>query len=238
MKIIFENELIRVESTGRDYDFIATVENKTDKNIRLRYNPMDFDVIYDTIDIEPNDWVGLLADKEGYDLVRKFELGQVDVEVLEKEREDKRETTDIDITSLLDILVILLFFMLKSYNASDLTVDVVENLSLPNSNATQLGHNAIIVQVNKNGTIFVDNTELKGANFDGDKIAILHQHLKSKIDNESKVLESNRAPSSTTPRPINILLDQNHPSELMQKVMHTVALAGHDQIKLIVTGQN
>ena len=89
MKTIFENEFIRVESTGRDYDFIATVENKTDKNIRLRYNPMDFDVIYDTIDVEPNDWVGLLADKEGRDLVRKFELGQVGVEVLEKERENK-----------------------------------------------------------------------------------------------------------------------------------------------------
>ena len=83
MKTIFENELIRVESTGRGYDFIATIENKTDKNIRLRYNPMDFDVIYDTIDIEPNDWVGLLADKEGRDLVRTFELGQVDVEILD-----------------------------------------------------------------------------------------------------------------------------------------------------------
>ena len=89
MKTIFENEFIRVESTEKDYDFIATIENKTDKNIRLRYNPMDFDVIYDTIDVEPNDWVGLLADKEGRDLVRKFELGQVGVEVLEKERENK-----------------------------------------------------------------------------------------------------------------------------------------------------
>lgn len=83
MKTIFENEFIRVESTGKDYDFIATVENKTDKNIRLRYNPMDFDVIYDTIDIEPNDWIGLLADEEGRGWVRTFELGQVEVEVLD-----------------------------------------------------------------------------------------------------------------------------------------------------------
>lgn len=83
MKTIFENEFIRVESTGQNYDFIATIENKTDKNIRIRYKPMDFTVIYDTIDIEPNDWIGLLADKEGYDLVRTFELGQVEVEVLD-----------------------------------------------------------------------------------------------------------------------------------------------------------
>ena len=83
MKTIFENEFIRVESTGKDYDFIATIENKTDKNIRLRYNPMDFDVIYDTIDIESNDWVGLLADEEGRGWVRTFELRQVDVEILD-----------------------------------------------------------------------------------------------------------------------------------------------------------
>lgn len=83
MKTIFENELIRVESTGKDYDFIATIENKTDKNIRLRYNPMEFDVIYDTIDIKPNDWIGLLADEEGRGWVRTFELGQIEVEVLD-----------------------------------------------------------------------------------------------------------------------------------------------------------
>lgn len=82
MKTIFENEFIRVKSTGQDYDFIATVENKTDKNIRIRYKPMDFIVIYDTIDIGPNDWIGLLADEEDRGLVQIFELGQVEVEVL------------------------------------------------------------------------------------------------------------------------------------------------------------
>ena len=83
MKTIFENEFIRVESTGRDYDFIAIVENKMDKNVRIRYKPKNFTVIYDTIDIELNDWIGLLADKEGYDLVRAFELGQIEIEVLD-----------------------------------------------------------------------------------------------------------------------------------------------------------
>ena len=64
MKTIFENELICVESTGRDYDFIATVENKTDKKIRIHYKDMDLLDTYDTIDVEPDDWVGLLADAE------------------------------------------------------------------------------------------------------------------------------------------------------------------------------
>lgn len=83
MKTIFENELIRVELTGRDYDFIATVENKTDKKIRVHYKDMDIFDIYDTIDVEPSDWVGLLAGEEGRGWVRTFELGQVEVEVLD-----------------------------------------------------------------------------------------------------------------------------------------------------------
>ena len=89
MKTIFENEFIRVESTGKDYDFIATIENKTDKKIRVHYKDMDLLDTYDTIDVEPNDWVGLLADEEGRGWVRTFELGQIEVEVLGKEREDK-----------------------------------------------------------------------------------------------------------------------------------------------------
>lgn len=80
---IFENELIRVESTGRNYDFIASVENKTDKNIRIHYKDMDLFDVYDTIDIEPNDWVGLLADEEGKGWIRTFALGQIEIEVLD-----------------------------------------------------------------------------------------------------------------------------------------------------------
>lgn len=83
MKTIFENKFIHVESTGRDYDFIATIENKTDKKVRIHYKDMDFLDIYETIDIEPNDWVGLLADEEGRGWVRAFEHGQVEVEVLD-----------------------------------------------------------------------------------------------------------------------------------------------------------
>ena len=95
MKTIFENEFIRVESTGRDYDFIATVENKTDKKIRVHYKDMDLLDTYDTIDVEPNDWVGLLADEEGRGWVRTFELGQIEVEVLRKERADTMKNTKI-----------------------------------------------------------------------------------------------------------------------------------------------
>ena len=40
----------------------------------------------------------------------------------------KAEPVDLDITSLLDILVIMLVFLLMNYNASDLQLDLVKDL--------------------------------------------------------------------------------------------------------------
>ena len=58
MKTVFENEVIKVSRTGRDYDFIAVVENKTDKKVKIIFNHDDVE----DFSICANDWVGLLAD--------------------------------------------------------------------------------------------------------------------------------------------------------------------------------
>ena len=34
-KIIYEDDEITIETTGKDYDFIATVENKTNNTINI-----------------------------------------------------------------------------------------------------------------------------------------------------------------------------------------------------------
>lgn len=76
---IFENELIKVDTTGRDYDFIATIENKTDGQICVHYDKPCCDDNYNPILIAPNDWVGLLADEEGRDWIKAIENNQISV---------------------------------------------------------------------------------------------------------------------------------------------------------------
>ena len=84
MDVIFENDVIRVCDTGRSYDFIGTIENKTDSNIKVLVEFVDEydgivnmyiingdededDYIYDECyEIDANDWVGILAGNEGY----------------------------------------------------------------------------------------------------------------------------------------------------------------------------
>lgn len=58
---IFENEFIKVSETGRDYDFVAIIENKTDKPITMTVDEeiAEENCITDHIYIPANDWVGL-----------------------------------------------------------------------------------------------------------------------------------------------------------------------------------
>lgn len=77
MTTIFENDLIKVSTTGRDYDFIAIIDNKTDGQICIHYDKPGYNDNYDPILIAPNDWFGLLADDEGRNWVKAIENNQI-----------------------------------------------------------------------------------------------------------------------------------------------------------------
>lgn len=76
-KVIYDDGKIKVETTGRSYDFIATIENLTnyeyclDEELHseleqyLGFTPEGYC-------IAPHDWVGILANDEGYMLLDFF----------------------------------------------------------------------------------------------------------------------------------------------------------------------
>lgn len=74
---IFENDFIKVSTTGRDYDFIAIIDNKTDGQICIHYDKPGYNDNYDPILVAPNDWVGLLANDEGRDWVKAIKNNQI-----------------------------------------------------------------------------------------------------------------------------------------------------------------
>lgn len=55
---------VNFKETSRDYDFIAVIENDTDKTLKLFID--DLEGWYtDPIIVPAHDWVGFLADDEG-----------------------------------------------------------------------------------------------------------------------------------------------------------------------------
>ena len=149
---------------------------------------------------------------------------------LRQQRKDKA-MADVDITSLLDVLVILLVFLLKSYNASDLTLDLAKDTTLPNSNTELLGNHAVIVQVNKDSKLFVNNKELGAVIGNADKIPDLYSRLTEIKEEDNKLAKDNNLKE---PKNINLVFDATLPYATVRKVMHTAALAGYPQFKFIV----
>lgn len=139
-----------------------------------------------------------------------------------------KEPMEIDITSLLDVLVILLVFLLKSYNASDLKLNLVENLTIPDSDARKLGNHALIIQIDNDKNIYVNNKKIGKALNSGENQKLLTE-LK-------KIKEQDRAPANKKVKSVNLVFDKKLPYNVMKGVMHTSAIAGYTEFKFIVQG--
>ena len=74
MRVVFENELVKVIETENNYDFIAVVENKLDEEIQVIFD--DEGLESETLTIDGNDWCGILANNNGYFAVEELRNGR------------------------------------------------------------------------------------------------------------------------------------------------------------------
>lgn len=148
-------------------------------------------------------------------------------------RHKNREAVDVDITSLLDILTILLVFLLKSYNASDLKLDLAKNLEIADSDAREMTRFAPVVQVNKEGKVFINNRELGRLPASGEMssltTALKNEKARVEKENQTKAHKLNA-------ELLNLVFDRDSDYEVVQRVMNDSALAGYSQFKFIVKG--
>ena len=147
-------------------------------------------------------------------------------------RRPKKEEAELDITSLLDILVILLVFLLKSYSASELKLDLISGLEPAKSKSRVLGHLAPTIQVNSDSEIFLDHRKVASTSTRSEKIDDLFDELMIKAEKNATQGEA----ADKEGKMINLVFDQNTEYQFVQKVMHTSALAGYTKFKLIVKG--
>lgn len=84
-KIIFENDFIKVNTTIKDSDFIAVIENKTNNKICVHYDEPGYNDHYDPILIQPNSWVGVENNDEGRDWIKAIENDQIYIATNEDE---------------------------------------------------------------------------------------------------------------------------------------------------------
>ena len=149
------------------------------------------------------------------------------------QRKRDREAVDVDITSLLDILTILLVFLLKSYNASDLKLDLTKGLDMADSESKHMTRFAPVIQVNKEAKVFLNNREIGRLPASGE-MAVLTAKLKeerAKTEHNNKINKQQYNADL-----VNLVFDKEMDYQLVQRVMHDSALAGYSQFKFIVKG--
>ncbi len=164
---------------------------------------------------------------------------------LQKKLFKKKKQLEIDITSLLDILVILLVFLIKAYNPDDATLRLVEDLNLPTSSAKKIRELSITVQVDKKRQIWVKNKNIGilDENKKDLKVESLYISLQKERETLQKETERNLAglkgPKDISQKKltrVNVALDKDLPYSVLKKIMHTSNLAGLDKFKFIVVG--
>lgn len=132
---------------------------------------------------------------------------------------------DIDITSLLDVLVILLVFLLKSYNASDLKLTMVDKLNVAPSRSQKLGNHHAVIHVNSESYIWVENK----------KIGQINDRTLASVGNEL-IEVSRKKKSKKDTLVINLVIDEKLKYNVVKKIMNTAADSGFGKFNLIVRG--
>lgn len=149
-----------------------------------------------------------------------------------KQQRKKRnvEVEEFDITSLLDILVILLVFLLKSFNDAELTVDLVNELALPYSLSRSATNNGVILQVNNKRNVFL-NTQVVG-NLNNSNTSKKIMQILSK---EYKSLEKKRGKEKA--QLINFVFDKTLKFKEIDQIMNLTSNVGFSKYKLIIQSQ-
>lgn len=164
----------------------------------------------------------------------------------------KRLTNDFDLqlTSMLDIFVIILVFLLKAYVSTSTNFSTTRNLALPVSispdvpelsNQIFIARDAILLDQEK--VVNLVGAKLKSSDLDRDRLTIRplfaalmkarekENAMKSNVaaTAEKKKVDSGKEFSAA----IAIQTDRQAPYDLIRKVIYTAALAGYGEFRLL-----
>lgn len=132
----------------------------------------------------------------------------------------KKNEIDVDITSLLDILTILLVFLLKSYNPSDLKVDNEKKIQPSKSNSKDIPSFAQVLKIDSTGIIHIDEVKIGSITSNDDLKKIKNFFMKSQIENNKKKL--------------NLLIDKTTDFSKVKKVIQISESVGFSEFKMLV----
>ncbi len=156
----------------------------------------------------------------------------------------KSKSTDLDITSLLDVLVILLVFLIQNYNASGIEFNISPEITLPVSESQDLSNAGVMVQVSATSIWVDDKTVLDLKNNsnssiydqDGQRIIPLFNELVRKKNLVQRVEKTAPSVQKFTGL-VNLIVDKSIKYSFLKKILYTSAEAGYAKYKFVVLAE-
>lgn len=148
----------------------------------------------------------------------------------------------IQITSMVDMFIILLVFLLKSFSTSPVQINPSKELKLPESSSTTdpvdvikliVSKHGIFVEDNKvvdlnNGSLMKQDIDVSDSNF----IKSLYEELDKHATRMKDIAKVNT--EAKFDGQILLQADKDLPYDLLKKVMYTSMLVGYSDVKLAV----
>ncbi|MGC3996160.1 MAG: biopolymer transporter ExbD [Anaeromyxobacter sp.] len=161
-----------------------------------------------------------------------------------KQREAEGEIKELNIVAMMDMMTIILVFLLKSYQASAINVNMGEHLSMPIS-STQLHPQENItvtvsmdeLTVNDHGVVkleagVIPTAEKEGGKADAFLVAPLRDALVREVDKQKKIAQFNKDAPFTGR--INVVADKRISYRTLMEILYTAGQAELGEYKFMV----
>jgi biopolymer transport protein ExbD len=161
-----------------------------------------------------------------------------------KAREAAGEIKELNIVAMMDMMTILLVFLLKSYQASAINVNMGEHLAIPASTTLLAPQENITITVsmneltvNERGILeipggVIPSSAKEGGKSDAFFVASLYEALKREVDKQKKIAQFNSsAPFSGR---LNVVADKKIPYRTLMEILYTAGQAELGEYKFMV----
>lgn len=146
----------------------------------------------------------------------------------------------LNITSMMDMMTIVLVFLLKSLDAEGNLLTQADNLQLPNSSSQKTIQEVMLTVVVDNSHVLVDNTPVIETDLvarqDSLFVTPMVDLLVQKKEEEEKAAMASGG--VTGPFALVVQLDKNIDYDVMYKTMATCGYSGYTNVKFAVLQRN
>ncbi|HET9595395.1 MAG TPA: biopolymer transporter ExbD [Anaeromyxobacteraceae bacterium] len=161
-----------------------------------------------------------------------------------KARARAEEISELNITAMMDMMTIILVFLLKSYSASSLNLNLSDQLHIPQSTAQvqpQDNVNVTIslreVAVNDHPAVPVEGGLIPASAKESGKadsfyVGALHEALRREVEKQKYIARYN--PTAPFSGRVNVIADRRIPYRTVMDVLYTAGQAELGEYKLMV----